>query len=267
MSFQSMCAGAVAVSIGAAASATTLSYPGFSDTTGLTLSGASSVVDNGIDGDVVRLASEDANAGSFFASGLVSINTFQAEFSFRITDVGGISDLSGQVGADGLAFVVQNEGVDALGGSGSGIGYSGIRPSLVIEFDTFFNSPTDPDSNHIGIVVSDGGPLTTVETASVTEQFDNGELWNARVTYDGTTLTVFAAPDGNDLLTPVVTVDDLELLTILGSNSAFVGFTASTAGAFGNHDIVSFSYVPTPGAAVGLAFGAAAICTRRRRSE
>jgi hypothetical protein len=51
-----------------------------------------------------------------------------------------------------LAFVIQGEGLNALGRNGKGMGYGGINNSLSIEFDTYFNyEENDPYENHISI--------------------------------------------------------------------------------------------------------------------
>ena len=55
-------------------------------------------------------------------------------------------------GADGIAFVLQPLSSD-LGGSGGGLGYQGISPSIAVEFDTWFNGGVDPVSqDHIAII-------------------------------------------------------------------------------------------------------------------
>lgn len=56
-------------------------------------------------------------------------------------------------GADGLAFVIQNESPIALGNAGSGLGYEGIFNSLAVEIDTFFNyDQMDYYENHIAVM-------------------------------------------------------------------------------------------------------------------
>jgi len=70
-------------------------------------------------------------------------------------------------GADGLAFVLRdpNAGAVALGTGGGGLGYWGIAPSFVVEFDTWQNnggcfSTGDPAGDHIGFQ-RDGNPFHT----------------------------------------------------------------------------------------------------------
>ena len=42
-------------------------------------------------------------------------------------------------GADGFAFVLQNDRRFALGEGGMSLGYGGIANSLAVEFDTYYN--------------------------------------------------------------------------------------------------------------------------------
>ncbi len=56
-------------------------------------------------------------------------------------------------GADGFAFVLQNEGLTSLGLAGSGMGYAGIFNSLAVEMDTYHNyDQMDFYENHIAIM-------------------------------------------------------------------------------------------------------------------
>ena len=55
-------------------------------------------------------------------------------------------------GADGFAFVIQNEGLNELGQSGMGLGYHDINNSLAVEFDTWHNPEMlDDYENHISV--------------------------------------------------------------------------------------------------------------------
>lgn len=55
-------------------------------------------------------------------------------------------------GADGFAFVLQHTAIDALGNSGSGLGYEGIFNALAVELDTYHNyDQMDYYENHISV--------------------------------------------------------------------------------------------------------------------
>ena len=84
---------------------------------------------------------------------------FTTAFRYRITEPSTRCNVLNDVhehcvsrGADGLAFAIQGQGIDALGDGGQGLGYAGIANSLAIEIDTFFNDEVlDPYHNHISI--------------------------------------------------------------------------------------------------------------------
>lgn len=133
-----LAAAAAALSMTASlpAGAVVITYPDFSSSAGLTLNGAATTVDNGIDPEpVLRLVpAATSQSGSAFGSATVNAATFSTYFEFRITEPGGIFD-GFQTGADGLVFVVQPVS-SSIGGAGGGLGYQGISPSVGVEFDT-----------------------------------------------------------------------------------------------------------------------------------
>jgi hypothetical protein len=107
---------------------TVISYPDFSDVSGLTLNGDATQA-----GNVLRLTSEDFfQSGSAFNTAPITLannTSFSTYFTFRISrPTIGISDSDGP-GADGLVFVVQTA-ANNVGGAGGGIGYEGIPNSL-----------------------------------------------------------------------------------------------------------------------------------------
>jgi len=214
--------------------------------------------------------------------------TFSTSFRFQLTEPGG------WVGspADGITLVLA-QGSSGLGGAGGGIGYQGVGNSVAIEFDTYWNN-FDPNGNHVGVDIN--GSLTSLQTASpygVTACYldasssyltngcmSNGKVWTALVNYNGTTgkLNVSVQQEGMAVV-QLITDYSIDIASILGTTSAYVGFTAASGSGFENHDILSWqlandtSITTDPGrlpepaslALLALAGGAALAAGRRRR--
>ena len=73
--------------------------------------------------------------------------------SFHCSRMNDVNTYCRSRGADGLAFVLQNVAPNALGVSGSGLGYEGIFNSLAVEIDTFMNYDNlDFYENHISVM-------------------------------------------------------------------------------------------------------------------
>jgi MYXO-CTERM domain-containing protein len=183
-------------------------------------------------------------SGSVFASNTINAADFSTVFTFRLTNPGGAPDPNGHRGGDGIAFAIQPISA-SLGGSGQGLGIGGISPSVAIEFDTWYNSPTDyplvsdPSSNHIGVDID--GDTHSVVTTDVSPPFDDGNVWHVWIDYDGVTLTVSAGE--TDVRPPMPQLSYvINIPNIIGANTAFVGFTGATGGSFQDQDILSWTY-------------------------
>lgn len=248
--------------------AATVTFSDFSNTSGLVVNGNAAQALTA-DGYVLRVAPTGAfQSGSFFSQTQLNAASFSTRFEFRLTNPGGISDGT-EAGADGFVFVVQPLSA-SIGGAGGGLGYQGISPSVGIEFDTFRNG-WDPDSNHLGVDVN--GSVSSVATAGVATRFDDGNAWFAWIDYDGSTLEVRANQTGVRPSLSLLSLN-LDLPGIIGSNSAYVGFTAGTGNADENHDILNWTYhdsftVPEPSTIVlaGLAATGLAVSALRRRRQ
>ena len=266
MNTTALLASALTLVFATGASATTVSFPDFSSTAGLTLNG-NVTTETTADGNVLRLTPAlSAQSGSAFSTTTINATNFSSFFKFRITSPGGLTfDGNPTTGADGLVFVVQNISSN-IGSVGAGIGYGGIGQSIGVEWDTWHNTANnDPDSNHLGIDINGnvnhgaGSP----NTVSIPTRFDDENIWYSWVDYNGTTLEVRTNQTGIRPNNPTLS-QNLDIASILGSNSAYVGFTSATGSAWGNHDILSWEYrdsynpistVPEP-SVVGL-FGSA----------
>jgi hypothetical protein len=165
---------------------------------------------------------------------------FDVTFSFEISPGTAIA-------ADGLAFVIQNESVAALGDPSSA-GYVGITESVAVEFDVFLNGPVgDLTDRHIAVMSKGSAPNSQNHSAAglayvdTSIDFADGGVHTARIEYISGTTTMNVYLD--DLVIPALSLSiDLASTITLDSGTAWVGLTAATGGLFSNHDILSWDY-------------------------
>ena len=231
------------------ASALVISYPDFSSTAGLQLNGAASAAVDNAGRNVLRLTtSTGSQGGSAFSQNQVILAnqaSFSTFFSFRFT-------IPQNGGADGMAFVVQNQ-ANNVGGVGGGLGYAGIPTSVAVEFDTFDNG--EINANHVGINLNGNTASTPANAASLDPlgQLDQSDgidrIWYSWVDYNGLTdlLEVRVASALANAPAPARPLNAfissvIDIPSILGDTDAFVGFTAATGAAFNNHDVLSWGF-------------------------
>jgi hypothetical protein len=224
-----------------------VNLPNFADLSLVTLNGNASGIDT-TDGKVLRLTDAQAwQAGSAFSKTTMNASSFSTFFKFRITEKGGeknIYDRYNQTGADGIVFVIQKIG-SSIGNSGLGIGYADIDQSIGIEFDTWgngeFPASSEISSNHVAIDTNGNMVHDAQYTATITPDFDDGNIWYAWIDYDGKKLEVRTSQ--SSVRPETITVSrGLDIPSILGQSSGYVGFTSGTGKAWGNHDIISWVY-------------------------
>ena len=179
-------------------------------------------------------ASEYNKAGSAFWKNklnLKSTYSFSSYFSAKISD-----HKAG--GADGIAYILQNNTSTFLS-TGGGIGYDGISPSVVVEFDTYKNA-WDPDANHVAIII-DGKSDHSNSPVVATMPFDMKTVGNFHVwvDYNGTVLEVRVSLNDVRPANPVVS-KTIDLKAKFGSSPLFIGFSGSTGGSASHHEIYSF---------------------------
>ncbi len=227
------------------ANSSTFQYPDFSSAAGVRLLGTATQ-----SADILRLTDADPRghevAAAWYDTQLMIANGFDAVFGFRISHPGGAPDFSGHHGGDGFAFVVQGVGTNAIGIGEGGIGYYGIARSLAVEFDTWQNAHWyfDPNGNHISVNslgIADNRPehnLASLGQTTMIPNLKDGQIHIAEISYVPGSLSVFI----DDLTRPVLTVpvDLVGSLGLTGGN-AWLGFTASTGGAFEQQEILNWS--------------------------
>lgn len=136
--------------------------------------------------------------------------------------------------------------------------------SVAIEFDTYNNGDFDgQSSNHVAIDTDgnlDNARLTNLYSKPTCDFsvagtnfspgcMSNGDLWSVTIGFGGSNLSVTAWDMSGPFAEPapftVYNGVPLDIMSALGPNTAFVGFTSGTGGGFENHDILTGS-LPTP---------------------
>lgn len=240
-------------------------YNDFASTSGLVL-GPDATTAASIDGQVLRLATgSEQNFGSVTHSTPQSLAAFSTEISFRTTGRGGAVDPAGGQGGDGYYFSFgastdfNPRGPDIVPILGTLVG-----TPLVIQLDTFWNPEVGETagSNAITVYGLTGG-LSVLANIPITPDFDNGDRWWAWLDYASNTFELRVAPNPIRPAAAALTLP-FDLTQALGTDTGHVGLSAFSGGAFGQHDLISWSMVPSaPTAVLGLAL--LAPMSQRRR--
>jgi len=185
----------------------------------------------------------DGENTSFFFDDPVYIHSFAASFTYEdVGSTGGANDT-----ADGIAFVLQNEGLDALGGGGSELGYYGITPSAELCFELYNNADDAPGyalaTDGAGSAGVTAGGFDYQSTAPVS--LISGDPINVSLYYNGNTLSM-TLTDETTAATFSTTIDVGQLSQVLDGNTAYVGFTGGTGGVASTQTISDFTFTPIP---------------------
>ena len=166
----------------------------------------------------------------------VNIQQFTTNFSFQIA--------GSNPTADGFTFAIQGNNTAALGPSGGALGYGNgsggalSQKSVAIKFDVYDNAGEGPNST--GLYINGAVPTTpSVNLTGSGIDLHSGDVMNVQMGYDGTNLTMtITDPTANATFTYAWPVD---IPSVVGANTAFVGFTAGTGGLSAIQDIINWT--------------------------
>lgn len=179
---------------------------------------------------------------------------FVSTFVFRMSQGSdGPAPDGGAAGADGVAFVIQNENPMPIGADGGGIGYEGLPHGVVVEFDAYLNgNKNDVAGSHVAVQVGNGTVMSAIHQSpfmramthvGVPQLTANGSLYYAKVEYAAGILRVWIDTDGSFTSTVLELPIDLQQeLSLSGSGTAWVGITSSTGVAFQSQEIVAWYF-------------------------
>ncbi len=232
-----------------------ISYPTFDNVDKIFLNGNAIYID-----DYIRMTNNyPYQSSSLWYIDKIGIEKgFETTFSFSISDA---KDYAGHTdtpypGADGLAFVIQNNSLTTTGDAGGSIGYEGIPSAIAVEYDMYYNGETnikDPNGNHIAVFSGGKSAITAnhrsthlIDSTSEIFDFDvDGSIYYSKIKYDGTIskLYIYLAQNPFKLNDPILEIEDFDIKKILelGINpSVWVGFTSATGGSYQKHNIHSW---------------------------
>jgi hypothetical protein len=185
------------------------------------------------------------------------VGAFQASFVYQ--------DVS-QDGADGVAFVVQNEasGTTALGINGGGLGYCEISNSVAVLLNLYAGSPGGASgimlgTNGVGAYGLTGELSGRSYQSTAPVNLDGGDPIDVNLLYVGGVLQVTLV----DTLSSArfETTFPFAISNFVGGDVAWVGLTGSEGGVLSHQTVSNFAFVPYPPLSVGISGGANVVLT------
>ena len=225
-------------------SAASISYSNFSSTANLTANGFGSTAPTS-NGQLVMTDSQLNEARSVFYNTPVPFDHFTTHFTYR-PDAG--------AAADGFAFALQEGGPTEVGAIGGSLGYQNITGNHAgVGFEMYYgdysvfsgdNPVISTSNNNIG---NPNGPQFI--------NLQNNDTYQFTISYDGTNLTTTIVDETNSA-NSFTESDPIDLTSVLGANTAYVGFTAATGSSVSTQRIANWDYsgndgltITTPAAA------------------
>jgi len=173
-----------------------------------------------------------AQIASAWLSKKVSVASFSTDFNFQIPSAGG----------DGFTFTLQNapKGLNATGGNGQALGYQGITKSVAIKF-VLYDATAKKAASQTGVFANGAlSPTETVDMASSGISLHTGHVLHAHISSDGNHLTETITDTKTGASFTHIYAGNIA--AVLGTSSAYVGFTASTGAFTAIQNILSWTF-------------------------
>ena len=211
-----------------------------------------------------------ANVGASFSSGVLTLTgagVGNSTYFFQVPQYVGAFDASFTYQAqamntyplaDGITFCLQDDGrgASATGSGGGALGFSGIAPSVAFQINIFPGETAGGTANGAGIGLGvDGNLDSVVPTGNV--NLTNG-LVNVWLNYANGNLAVTLS---NELSSATFSTNLVvgDITQVLGSDTAYIGFTGAYGGDNSIQTVQNFQFVSIPPQAIGEAKGNAVI--------
>lgn len=173
-----------------------------------------------------------SEAGSAWANKLVNVQSFHTAFTFQVLNPN----------ADGFAFCLQNDGPNALGPLGGDLGYTGLAQSVCIKFDLYDNA--GEGTNSTGLYVNGAAPqVPAIDLTPSGIDLHSGRVMNVTLSetpQSGLVLTIVDPQTGARF----VHVFNVNVASVIGSSTAYAGFTGGTGGLTCTTQIIGWVYGP-----------------------
>ena len=192
--------------------------------------GSSMQMNNGtttISGKLRLTDGHQNEAHSAFYKTAVPINSFTTSFDYQ----------SIAASAQGITFTIQGVSPTRVGGTGANLGYGTITHSIAIKFALV---PTHHSINSSTGVYINGAMPSLPESAISGIDLHSEHTIRVDISYDGTTLNV----QETDKVTQSATSQTymVNIPNVIGTSSAYVGFTGATGTNTSIQDILDWFY-------------------------
>ncbi|WP_263337675.1 chitobiase/beta-hexosaminidase C-terminal domain-containing protein [Acidicapsa dinghuensis] len=206
---------------------TGINFPtGFASTAGIVdLNGSTQLNDSRLQ----LTSGAQGQAGSAWYYQPVNVQSFTTNFHFQLSNPAG----------DGITFTIQNNNIYSLGYSGAGLGYQSIPNSVAIKFDLYNNAGEGNDST--GLYTDGASPtVPAIDLTNTGIDLHSDDTIEVTLSYNGTILSMYL----DDMVTGASysTSWTVNIPSIVGGNTAYVGFTGGTGGLVSSQKILSWSY-------------------------